>query len=462
MAKGDADKSQNQIDYQGGTAQNNLNNLRSSNQSMQQNFQSLYGPAAATNVGNYNQVQGAYDQFLNGMPNQGNLYSTFLGPRYNGATQAGPASSTAAGAMQPASDHPVDQLLAKYGAKDTGPGSGITDASYWKQKYDSTKDPYYLGRLEDDLKGNGMDTGGGSAGGRGAAIDKAISGYGGFADTGGFSPQDIANIRARAVAPIRSMAQTNTDEINRQAAIRGTGYSPNTAAAIAKVARDANYAAGDTATNAEAGLAQLIQQGKLYGLGGLASTGLSDQANNTQNRGLDLSAIGQSGNQQLGGLAGKTSLYGATPGLTNTFGSQVLGAGGQGVQIGGLQNQLAGEILNAQNAKANIPGNFQSAMGNLSSIFGLGGAAMNPLSALMKFIPGLGGGGTPMGSANPGYAGSDQFGDNLPGYDTIGGYPGSLPGDLSGGSGYGPGMQNFGYGPGSNSGSSFGPESWNP
>jgi hypothetical protein len=436
MAKGDADKAQNQIDYQGKTQQQNLSNLQSSNQGLQQGFQNFYNQTAPMNLGNYNQNNQAYDQFLQGMPNQGNLYSTFLGSRYGGATGQNQGGQTSSG-------DPVDQLLAKYGAQDTGPGSGITDASYWKQKYQSTGDPYYLNRLEDDLKGNGMDTGGGGSYGggmqapnRSAAIDQAISTYGNFANTGGFSPEDIANIRARSVAPIRSMAQTNTDEINRQNAIRGTAYSPNTAAAIAKVARDANYAAGDTATNAEANLAQLVQQGKLYGAGGLASTGLADQgnvtqnrladlANATQNRGLDLSAIGQSGQQQLGALQGKTNLYGTTPGLTNMFGNQTLGASGQGIQIGGLQNQMANDIMNAQLNKAKIPGDFQSAMGNIASLFNLGGASINPLSKLFSLF---GGGG-------------------LSSTDPTGGYISTLPGDPSGGTGIGPGMIGY-YGGG--------------
>lgn len=373
MAKGDSNASQNQIDYQGKTQGQNLSNLQASNQATQKNFQDLYGPAVATNLKNYGDVQGAYDNFLSGMPNQGNLYSTFLGSSYGG----------------------------------TGQG-GLSDPT-----------------------------------GRGAAVDKAIAGYGNFADTGGFSPEDIQNMRARAIAPIRSMAQTNTDEINRQNAIRGTAYSPNTAASIAKVARDANYAAGDTATNAEANLAQLTQQGKLYGLGGLASTGLGSLANTLQNRGLDLSAITGSGQQQLGALGGKTSLYGTTPGLSNMFGNQVLQAGEQGVQIGGLQNQLAQAIMNAQNQKAGIPGNFQSAMGNLSSLFGLGGAGSNFLSNL------FGGGGQQIGSANPGYSGSDPFGNNLPGYDTIGNYGGGqLMPDIGQG-GYGPGMISYMNGDGS-------------
>jgi hypothetical protein len=394
MAKGDADKVQNSVDYRGGTAQNTLDNQIKYNTGQTGNFQSLYGPAATTNVNNYNDVQASYDNFLKGMPNQASLYGSFLGPQYQGATQTGPAVQKEQ--VVAASDHPVDQLLAKYGQKDTGAGSGVTDASYWKEKYDSTKDPYYLTRLEDDLKGSGMDkfnpsTGQSSSSSStsfGPGIGEALAGYSDFAKNGGFSPEDINAIRARSVAPIRSMADRNQQEIERQSAIRGAGNSPNTAAAIAKVGRDANYAAGDVTTNAEAMIAQLMQQGKLYGLGGLASTGLSNQSNTTQNRGLDLNAIESSGNQQLGALGGKTSLYGTTPGLTNMFGNQLLASSGQGLQASGLQNQLAQMIINGQLGKAQVPGDFQSAMGNIGSVGNLIGSVAGSIAG----IPKIGGG----------------------------------------------------------------------
>jgi hypothetical protein len=396
MAKGDADKVQNQIDSKGGGAQNNVNNALAYNTGQTGNFQSLYAPAAQTNVADYGGGQAAYDQFLAGQPNSASLYKQFLGPKYAGATQIGPSSN-----QPPQVDpnaHPVDQLLAKYGAKDTGPGSGVTDASYWKQKYDSTKDPYYLTRLEDDLKGSGMDTfnpATGASGGRGGAIDKAISTYDNFADTGGFSPQDISNIRARAVAPIRSINDRANQEIQRQGAIRGTAYSPNTTAALAKTNRDSAYATGDVSTNAEAMIAQLMQQGKLYGAGGLASTGLADQSNNTANRNLDLSAITSAGNQQLGALGGKTSLYGTTPGLTNTFGNQLLNSSNQGLTGVGLDNQLMQAIISGQLGKSNVPGDFQSAIGNIGSI----GSLIGNVAGSVAGIPKMGG-----GSASPFFA----------------------------------------------------------
>src|SRR5258706_11272185 len=126
MAKGDADKVQNQIDYQGNTAKNNVNNALTYNTGQTGNFQQLYAPAAQQNVADYGSGQSAYDQFLK---SSGNLYNQFLGPKYAGATQTGPASNQPL-QIDP-NAHPVDQLLTKYGAKDTGPGSGVTDASYW-------------------------------------------------------------------------------------------------------------------------------------------------------------------------------------------------------------------------------------------------------------------------------------------------------------------------------------------
>jgi hypothetical protein len=390
MAKGDADKVQNQIDQQGGIAQNTLNNQIGYNTGQTGNFQQLYAPAAQENVNNYHAGQDAYNQFLKGMPSAASLYGNFLNPNAAGASNK---------TVEDPNAHPVDQLLAKYGQKDTGAGSGVTDASYWKEKYDSTKDPYYLTRLEDDLKGSGMDQfnpSTGVSGGRGGAIDKAINTYGNFADTGGFSPEDIQNIRARSVAPIRSIQDRNNQEIQRQSAIRGTAYSPNTTAALAKTNRDSAYAAGDVSTNAEAMIAQLMQQGKLYGAGGLASTGLADQGNTTANRGLDLSAINSATGNQLNALQGKTQLYGTTPGLTKTFGDQLLTSSGQGLQATGLQDQLAQQIINGQLQKSQVPGNFQSAMGNIGSIGSLIGNVVGSVAGIPK-VPGG-------GSASPFFA----------------------------------------------------------
>lgn len=198
----------------------------------------------------------------------------------------------------------------------------------------------------------------------GGAINPAISGYSSMAGNGGFSDSDIASMKAAANAPNVGIASNANAQIQRQAALRGTGYSPNTAAAISQNNRNAAYQANNTTTNTEAQIAQLQQQGKLYGLGGLASTGLGEQGQN-------LSAIGQGANTEQGLLGQLTSLYGTTPGLANMYGNQLLGSSGQGINLAGLQNQLAGININGQVAQSQVPGNFSSALGNIAGTAGL-------------------------------------------------------------------------------------------
>src|SRR5262249_11237528 len=56
---------------------------------------------------------------------------------------------------------------------------------------------------------------------------------------------------------------------NRQRSLQG-GYSPGFNVLQARMAREQGQAASDAATNAEADIAQMVQQGKLAGLHGLA------------------------------------------------------------------------------------------------------------------------------------------------------------------------------------------------
>lgn len=55
-------------------------------------------------------------------------------------------------------------VYAKYGSTDTGAGSGLTDFSYWNGKVTNGDANYFLGRLDDDLAGHGMDSPGAGGG----------------------------------------------------------------------------------------------------------------------------------------------------------------------------------------------------------------------------------------------------------------------------------------------------------
>ena len=148
--------------------------------------------------------------------------------------------------------------------------------------------------------------------------------YNNLAQTGGFSPQDITELRARAASPIRAAYGNAEQEIGRQRTLQG-GYSPNATAALVKMARERGQAGSDAMTGVNASLAQMIQQGK------------------------------------LAGMQGMNSIYGATPGQASTFGNQVL----QGI---GTSANFGNEAVRNRIGFAGMPSNFQQAMGNLGMI----------------------------------------------------------------------------------------------
>jgi hypothetical protein len=181
------------------------------------------------------------------------------------------------------------------------------------------------------------------------ALATAIPGLEEFARTGGFSDQDIQNIRGRSNAPIKAIYQNAQDELNRSKALAG-GRMTNYGAAAAKLAREASYAAGDQSLNTEGLISELRNRGRQFGISGAGQLGLGLRG------------------QGLQGFSGMGNLYGTTPGLTNMFGNQVLQSAGQGIDIGQLRNQLAQSRVNAQLGRANMPDRWDTT----KKIIGLG------------------------------------------------------------------------------------------
>lgn len=191
-----------------------------------------------------------------------------------------------------------------------------------------------------------------------------MSGLTEFSKTGGFNDVDLAALRARGTAPIRSAYATALKELNRQKSLSG-GQLPNQAAALAKFAREKGYLLSDQATNINAALAEKIAGNKLSSLTALAplqaneanqrnefalnETRRKDSAEayntdliNEMNK-LNLSEkekIDQLNREeeqryldnQNRALQSMQSLYSASPGLVNTFGSQVLADRNQTLQ----------------------------------------------------------------------------------------------------------------------------------
>lgn len=239
------------------------------------------------------------------------------------------------------------------------------------------------------LSGMGSNAGLGNQG----EIGSAMRGYQGFADNGGFSPESIQNFQAQAQAPVRAAYQQANNQLQTNRGLMG-GYSPNFAAASSQMARQQAQQMAQANIGSNAAIDQMVQQGKLAGLGGLSSTALQNQGQGLQasainnqfglgRAGLGLQGLGQQGQQGLGALSGMNSLYGATPGLAGLYGSMLQGNTGQQLQGQGLQNQLGLGLISGQNQHAQIPGNFQSALGNITGGLGLAGTIAGGLSGLM-------------------------------------------------------------------------------
>lgn len=345
MAKGDSSRAQHQINTQGRIAQNSqnalMNNLAGSNQQFQQN----YNAGAGRNLGSYDDI----------MKNYQTMFSNPFGTNADGSAAGGPG------------------------------GGGFTPSQITAERIGW--DPMFRGALGD-----------------------AIGHYGNFANTGGFSAQDIQDLRARAISPTRSIYSSAQTGLDRSRSLGGG--SPNYAAASAKMAREMAQAISDANVNANASIAEAVQKGKMFGASGLESAGVRgqglstdiDQFNsqmamqaaqlNNQNAAAAAAAGGAAASRnaelematRLAALGGMTDLYGTNPALANVFGSQLLQSGNQ--LLGGqeLQNQLSLGLVGNQINKAQVPGNFSQAIGNIGNIAGIGGS-------LIGGFAGLGGGG---------------------------------------------------------------------
>jgi len=221
---------------------------------------------------------------------------------------------------------------------------------------------------------------------RSPELAHALSGYGEFADTGGFSSEGIRDLRARGTSPIRAAYGNALNEIERRTNLQG-GYSPNAGALRAKMAREQGQLSADAMQNVNAGLAQMQQQGRLAGLGGLsqssiADTGFGQQAQlANQNARLQQSSINASpysqSNQRLQALGGMSGLYSASPGQASTFGNQVLNAQQNQLGVEGQQQNIGQMKIGGQLGVAGLETGPQAAFRNINSGLNVAGKIGN-------------------------------------------------------------------------------------
>ena len=239
-------------------------------------------------------------------------------------------------------------------------------------------------------------------------LDTGIGSYKNFIDTGGFSPEDIAVMRAQAVNPTRQLYQNIQDEMTTAQNRAGLNTSGGNVAAL-RAASDAADKIGNINTTTEANLAQMKQQGKEFGTTGLTQASLGQAQARTAVEQLDsqmkeaglggmtdieksrlqaelsnaqLNQGASSGNASIAmakagllerqgeflaglpmeALKGMTGLYGTTPADTALAGNEQL-------QLQNLSQTGNQNLINSQIGASQIPGNFQQAMGNVGSVF---------------------------------------------------------------------------------------------
>lgn len=197
----------------------------------------------------------------------------------------------------------------------------------------------------------------------------ALSSLRNLSETGGLNETEQGDLRARGVSPIRAMYATADRDMNRQRSLSG-GYSPNFGAVTSRMARDQSSLISDATQNVNAGIAEMVQRGKLsaapqYANAAQAESELANsfETNNTnakndakrfnlsnlfdmsrfnagaQNDAGRFNASGQNDNDRfnatneidaaklhsgnkLSAAGGMANLYGTTPALVNTFGNQ--------------------------------------------------------------------------------------------------------------------------------------------
>ena len=243
--------------------------------------------------------------------------------------------------------------------------------------------------------------GGGNVSGGRVGYDEQFAdpyaGYKNFAQTGGYSGNDIANLRSRGAAPVRAAYANAEKEVGRQRALQG-GYSPNATATLAKMAREQGQAGADAMQNVEAGIVNQRNANMLQGNAGMK--GIGDSRLNAQldagkfNAQMQFNEGAQNQQNRLNALQGMTSLYGASPGMASTFGNQALDAVNSGGNFGI-------NLMNAETAGQRLPGQFDTTMDRIGQVGQMAGTVGYPLLDYFRGRQQRGAGGAPVNSPYP-------------------------------------------------------------
>jgi len=197
-------------------------------------------------------------------------------------------------------------------------------------------------------------------------LREALPTYREFAQTGGYSPTDIQELRARGTSPIRAAYANTQAHLDRANALAGGGGAANYIAASSRAQRDLPGQMADAMTGVNAQLAEDIRSGRLAGaagirgvggdIGGLASqeagrqlqASLANQDADLRAQQLSEQSLQNLRQSQLASMGGQASLYGTTPGMSSMFGNQMLQGYGLRNDMQNARNNYGLGLLNTQ------------------------------------------------------------------------------------------------------------------
>lgn len=231
---------------------------------------------------------------------------------------------------------------------------------------------------------------------RNPEMNEAFGGYRNFMNTGGYSAEDIANMRARGVSPIRASYQNALNEVDRQKNLSG-GYSPNAGALRASMARSQGGQMADAVQNVNAQLAEAIQKGKMFGTEGMGNLSVQDlnfaqnAALANQRAGIDIARENLM-DPRMSAVSGMANLYGTTPGAANMFGNQAQQSINNWLNAQGQQQGIGNMAIGGQQAVAATPSNFETAFGRVGQGLQMGGQVAGAFMGLPGGVqaPGMG------------------------------------------------------------------------
>jgi hypothetical protein len=186
-------------------------------------------------------------------------------------------------------------FMNKGGGISGAPNTQLNDseASYRKFMETGGWDPNRVKSMDENIQG--LKTFGKTGGIDDASMARMRGGgvYDEFAQTGGLSAGDRGNIRSRATSTIPQFYSNMRDEANRNSTAQG-GYGPGQAALMSRMGRGQAGAGADAALNAELGITDQVNKGRLAGAGGMASS--------------ENAAMGLKTGNQLAGMTGASNI----------------------------------------------------------------------------------------------------------------------------------------------------------